>query len=107
MIQFAKARGMIAYSDLVSRMKCIRLEPSDPRLFKLLSEISSEEDKNGRGMLTAVVVHKSGDMEPGPGFFELAKSLGRKVTSPLDCWIKELHYVHAHWEKEKEKDKTV
>lgn len=50
-------------------------------------------------MLTAVVVHKSGDMEPGEGFFELAKSLGRKTINPLECWIKELHLVHAYWEK--------
>jgi hypothetical protein len=31
-------------------------------------------------MITALVVHKSGDMQPGPGFFELAQRLN---PSPL------------------------
>ena len=35
----------------------------------MLGDISSAEDDAGRGLLTVVVVHKSGDMKPGPGFF--------------------------------------
>ncbi|RTE94553.1 hypothetical protein D6B98_01735 [Bradyrhizobium sp. LVM 105] len=73
MIERAKLRGMIAYSDLVRQIQSINLEPHDPRLFHLLGEISSEEDAEGRGMLTVVVVHKLGDMQPGPGFFRTSK----------------------------------
>ena len=50
-------------------------------------------------MLTVIVVHKVGDMQPGPGFFELAKSLGRDTRDPLKCWVDELHHVHAVWSK--------
>ena len=64
----------------------------DPRLFHLLGQISSEEDAAG-------VVHKVGDMQPGPGFFELAKSLGRDTRDPLKCWVDELHHVHVGWSK--------
>ena len=67
------------------------------RLFHMLGEISSAEDADGRGMLTVVVVHKVGDMQPGPGFFELAKSLGRDTGDILKCWVAELHKVHAYW----------
>jgi hypothetical protein len=97
MIDRAKVRGMLAYSDLVKQIRSIHLEPHDPRLFHLLGEISTEEDAAGRGMLTVVVVHKIGDMQPGPGFFELAKSLGRDTSDIVKCWVAELHSVHAIW----------
>jgi hypothetical protein len=94
------SRGSISYSDLVSQITALRLEPHDPRLFHLLGEISSEEDAAGRGMLTAIVVHKTGDKQPGPGFFELAKSLGRDTRDPLTCWAQEYTKVHDYWENE-------
>src|SRR5207302_11211158 len=81
MIERATMRGMIAYSDLVKEIRSINLAAHDPRLFHLLGEISSDEDSAGRGMLTVVVVHKTGDMQPGPGFFELAKQLGRNASN--------------------------
>jgi len=39
--------------------------------------------KVGRGMLSVIVVHKEGDMQPGPGFFELAGELGRDTSDIL------------------------
>jgi len=86
----AKVRGMMPYSELVSKMTTISLEAYDQRLFHLLGEVSIEEDTAGRGMLTVIVVHKLGDMQPGQGFFELAESLGRDTSNILDCWITEL-----------------
>lgn len=93
----AKIRSMIPYSNLVAQMKSIRLEAHDQRLAHLLAEISEEEDAAGRGMLSVIVVHKFGDMQPGPGFFELAKQLGRDTSDILKCWIEELKKVHTHW----------
>jgi molybdopterin synthase catalytic subunit len=90
---------MIAYSDLVTRITTVELQAHDSRLFHLLGEISSEEDAAGRGMLTVVVVHKTGDMQPGPGFFELAGLLGRDTSDILKCWVEELHRVHAVWSR--------
>ena len=97
MVERAKVRGMISYSELVDGISEIRLEAHDPRLFNLLAEISTEEDSEGRGMLTALVVHKQGDMEPGTGFYDLAERLGRDVGDIDECWINELHKVHAVW----------
>ena len=97
LIERAKVRGMIPYSDLVSKVKSMQFAAHDPRLFKLLGEISSDEDSKGQGMLSVIVVHKRGDMQPGPGFFELARNLGRDTSDILDCWVRELKKVHAHW----------
>jgi hypothetical protein len=97
MIDRAKLRGMLAYSDLAKMIRSIKLDAHDSRLFHLLGEISTEEDSAGRGMLSVVVVHKLGDMQPGPGFFELAKSLGKDTSNIERCWVAELHRVHAVW----------
>ena len=99
LIARAKLRGMIPYSDLVNHIQAIHLEAHDIRLFHLLGDISTEEDAKGRGMLSVIVVHKHGDMQPGPGFFELAEDLGRDTTDILRCWINELNKVHAYWGK--------
>ena len=93
----AKLRGMIPYSELASSIKTVPLAAHDQRLFHLLGEVSEQEDAAGRGMISVIVVHKKGDMQPGPGFFELAKRLGRDTSDILGCWIKELKKVHAQW----------
>lgn len=90
----ARANEPLTYTDLVGRLKTVELEPFDPRLFRLLGEVSSEEAVAGRGMLSAFVVHRSGDQEPGPGFFELAQELGRNVEDRLGCWVRELKLAH-------------
>ncbi|MBA7601190.1 hypothetical protein ES703_08257 [subsurface metagenome] len=97
LIERAKVRGMIPYSELVENVKSITMEPDSHALAAMLGEISSEEDNAGRGMLTVIVVHKRGDMQPGPGFFELAKELGRDTSDILKCWVDELKRVHAYW----------
>ena len=97
LIARARLRGMIPYSDLARGITTVSLDPHDQRLFHLLGEISSEEDASGRGMLSVIVVHKFGDMQPGPGFFELAKKLGRDTSDILKCWVDELKKVHALW----------
>lgn len=97
MIQRAKLRGMIPYSELVEKVTEIDLEPNSYALAAMLGEVSSEEDAAGRGMLSVIVVHKVGDMQPGPGFFELAKELGRDTSDILKCWVDELKKVHRVW----------
>ena len=88
---------MMPYSELVRCINAIPMEAHDPRLFELLGEISEEEDAAGRGMMSAIVVHKVGDMEPGSGFFELAQGLGRDTSDRTLCWIAEVKKVHASW----------
>jgi hypothetical protein len=73
--------------------------PHDPRLWHLLGEISRIESKAGRGMLSALVVHKRGDLQPGPGFFELADELGHDTSDIEKFWIQEVKKVFAAWAK--------
>jgi hypothetical protein len=96
--EHAKRRQMVPYSDFVRKLHSIRLEHHDPRLFHFLGEISVEENEAGRGMLTALVVHKHGGMQPGPGFFELAKKLGHKTSDIEKFWIDEVKKVFAAWQ---------
>jgi hypothetical protein len=93
----AKLRGMIPYSELAAQLQSVQLEANSFALFSLLGEVSWDEDKAGRGMLSVIVVHKAGDMQPGQGFFELARDLGRDTSDILACWIAELKKVHAYW----------
>lgn len=96
MIDRASRRKLIFYSELVQKMKSIKLEPHDTRLFHLLGEISTDEVGAERPMLTAIVVHKHDHM-PGQGFFELARALDRPVTDEDAFWAKEVAKVFDHW----------
>lgn len=93
------ADGFISYSELVARVRAISFEPRDPRLWYLLREISSAENAAGRGMLTAVVTHARGDMMPGEGFFDLAKTLGYDPRDELAFWLEQVAIVRRHWSR--------
>jgi hypothetical protein len=95
LIDRASVRGMIPYSELVDRISAVRLD--SVALAHMLGEISTAEDAAGRGMLSVIVVHKDGDMQPGPGFFALAQQLGQDTSDILKCWVEELHRVHREW----------
>jgi hypothetical protein len=97
LVERAKVRGMIPYSELTQNVESIHLEPDSYALAAMLGEISADEDAAGRGMLSVIVVYKDGDMQPGPGFFELAEELGRDTSDILSCWISELKKVHRVW----------
>lgn len=89
MVKRARRGRTMTYTDLCNEIETIQFDPHDQRLPHFLGQISTEEDSEGRGMLTAVVVHKH-DGQPGKGFFELARSLGRRVLVEEDTWITEL-----------------
>jgi hypothetical protein len=95
----ASAKTTISYSELVQQVETVRLEPDSNALAAILGEISTEEDEAGRGMLSVVVVHKDGDKMPGPGFFDLAKRLGRETTDKLAAWATEMDAVQRAWSR--------
>jgi len=95
--QVAARRAMIVYSELSNEMKSIQIEPFGLPMSEMLGEIAEEEDAAGRGLLTVIVVHKSGDMEPGIGFYDLAAKRGRDTSDKLRLWVTELHKVHDYW----------
>jgi hypothetical protein len=93
----AADRAMIPYGELSNRTKSIRIDAHSEAMGYMLGEISAEEDARGRGMLSVIVVHRIGDMEPGHGFYELAGKLGRNSSDKVKLWVSELHKVHDHW----------
>lgn len=97
LIEYAKDQKMISYSNLSSRIHSVQIEAHDPRLAHMLGEISREESKEGRGMLSVLVVHKYGDQRPGKGFFDLARTLGKKFRNHDEFWSNELKTVLEYW----------
>jgi len=97
LVEHAKRRAMTPYSTLVGQIDELELKAYDTRLFALLGEVSSEEADACRGMLSALVVHKTGDMQPGPGFFELAAELGLATADLEKAWIAEVKKVFRAW----------
>ena len=97
LIAKARARSVVPYSEIVHHLGPIRFDPHDPPFHRMLDEVSRDEDANGRGLLTVIVVHKDGDMRPGPGFFELAKSRGRDGAEIDATWLAELDRVWGYW----------
>jgi hypothetical protein len=96
----ARDKKMISYTDFMYQIRSISFEtPYDSRLPQFLAEISMEEAKAGRGMMTALVVRKNDDQRPGAGFFELAECLGYDVSDPEKFWIEEVNRVFASWQK--------
>jgi hypothetical protein len=91
------AGATIAYSDLAAKIRSIPFSADGRPFHSLLGQISVEEHRAGRGMLSVLVVHKSGDRRPGPGFFELAHLLGHKSTNRDKVWSDEFRKVKAAW----------
>lgn len=99
LIMKARERAMIPYSDLVDQIHAVSFSAFDNRLFAILGEVSIEEHRRGAPLLSVLVVHKVGDMQPGTGFFEMAKSLGRDTSDVLKTWILEVQHVYQYWNK--------
>lgn len=93
----AKEGRTICYSELAESIETIHLEADSYALAHLLGEISTEEDSAGRGMLSVIVVRKDSGMEPGPGFFKLARKLGRDTSDQIAFWVKEFERVQELW----------
>ncbi len=93
----AARRQMVCYSDMLHGVTSIRFDLDDVAYHRMLGEISRTEDAHGRGMLSAIVVHKTGDQQPGDGFYDLADELGRDTSDDLKCWIDEVKVVFDVW----------
>lgn len=92
----ARLKKTISYSELSALVKTAVVPYDSPSIMGgLLADVSIAEDAAGRGMLSVLVVHKTGDMMPGWGFFELAEQLGRDISDPDACWANEMKRVFA------------
>jgi hypothetical protein len=100
MIRTARRRSTITYSELAGVIKAISFQPDEKPFHNLLGQISIEEERAGRGMLSVVVVHRS-DHRPGQGFFELAHDLDHDVRDREKFWADELQRIYDAWPRQK------
>jgi hypothetical protein len=92
----AERGDTITYSDLVNQITAVRMEARDVRLAHFLGEISSDEHAARRPLITALVVHKH-DLNPGKGFFDLARSLGFEFDEDLAFWSNQIELLQRQW----------
>jgi hypothetical protein len=96
----AKRRDCTSYAE-VARMARLDLSQNMDRakFGEILSEISIHEHRQGRPLLSAVVLYGQGD-EMHPAFFRLARELGvNRSGDDLEFFIDELRRVHEYWSK--------
>ena len=75
-VRAAEYKGVTTYQDTAPIMKLPQRGSHMGReVGHILGEISEDEFQAGRSMLSAVAVNVNG--KPGPGFFTLARELGR------------------------------
>ena len=101
LITVARYKGKVTYQE-VAKLIGFPLEGNymGAEIGHLLGEISEDQVKQGRPMLSAVVVNTAG--KPGPGFFELARYLKRLSGSSREeeqrFWEGELSAVYDSWQ---------
>src|SRR5438128_1393153 len=97
LVGHARKGKTISYSELATLIHAVNLDYNDRRFDLFLGEICRAEANAGRGFLTVLVVHKFGDMQPGPGFFKLVKEYDIDTTDKTACWAKEFKKVCEFW----------
>lgn len=103
LIETARKKTLITYSKLAQPLGLdMEIEKDRDALSEYLEEIARHEQANGRPMLTAVVVHKGGDNNPGEGFYSIACKLGlfnenRHPRERLTFWACQIHEVFNSW----------
>ncbi len=98
LIQVANRRSTIFYGDLAAKVRSVAFDPHSNAFHALLGEISTEQDTQGNGMISALVIRRE-DSLPGEGFFALGKELGRDTTDHLKFWTEECAHVHDRWRR--------
>ena len=100
LVRAAQYRGLTTYQDIALLMS---LPQSGSHMGKevglILGEISEDEVRAGRPMLSSVAVSVNG--KAGPGFFGLARELGRldQNKDELAFWKAELLAAYSAWRR--------
>jgi hypothetical protein len=98
LIDTARARTVIAYSELTAMLQTARVHYHSHILARLLVDIGWEETEAGRPVLPALVVTRQSGM-PGQGFFKLAAERGYDISQPDQYWAAAVQQVHDYWSK--------
>ncbi|MDS0850434.1 hypothetical protein [Burkholderia cenocepacia] len=94
---------MTTYSDIAPLAGLSMDREADRNtISQILGEILRQEAASGRPLLTALVVHRGADNNPGEGFFAESTELGRfngsrSKMERLEFWVREVAAVHEYW----------
>jgi hypothetical protein len=89
----AQERRMTSYGEIASKVITTHVEAFSPLMNHLLGAIFRDKHDAGSPALTAIVTHKSGDKEPGPGFYDMARGLGIQFSEPYLYWATQVQDV--------------
>jgi len=94
----AASRGKpVYYGELAKLMELNMMDEGDrTKLFKLLENITVYEHKEGRPLLSAIVISRANKM-PGYGFFKLARRLGVQKQDNTTFFYAEVRKVFDYW----------
>lgn len=98
LVECAKGRSFITAAQLASRIATTNEKFSDTRLTALLDEISAEEEQQGRGLLSVLVVHKSNDAQFGLDIYEPVQPFERPTPDLISFWVHEFNRVFDYWQ---------
>lgn len=86
LVQAARERKLVYHGEVANMLDVATNDHQMSRqVGQVLGEISEEESRRGRPMLSAIAVAESGD--PGDGFFALARRLGRLLDNDPSAHI--------------------
>ena len=100
LVRAAQYRGLTTYQDLAVIMGLpMKGSMMGRETGWILGEIAEDEVSAGRPMLSAVAVGVDG--KPGPGFYNLARELGRVSSGEEDLsyWTKERDAAYVAWKR--------
>ena len=94
LIEVARNRGLTTYGELkpIAKLPAVSIGP------RVLDGISRAEAREGRPMLSAVVVNQDTG-RPGDGFYRLAAEIGRAESPAPDVafWEEEREALYRYW----------
>ena len=100
LVHAAQYRGLTTYQDIAVIMALPQKgSHMGSEIGHVLGDISEDEVKAGRPMLSSVAVGVNG--KPGSGFYALARGLGRleEGEEDKDFWKAELIATHEAWRR--------
>ena len=103
LLELARAERLTTYSDIAPLAGLSMSNDADrDRISELLGEILTHEVSEGRPLLTAIVVHRGNDNNPGEGFFSVSTELGhfngsRDPLLRLEFWVRQVQAVNTYW----------
>lgn len=103
LLELARGGRLATYSDIAPLAGLSMNNDADrERISELLVEILMHEASEGRPLLTAVVVHRGNDNNPGEGFFSAATELhrfdgSRDPLARLEFWVRQVQEVNSYW----------